>query len=78
MDFVDIIKAYTDVGDLVVDPFCGTASAGAAALALGRQYFGTDLFMTTGKCHSSPGSVQVACDCLLMFSCAGVLCGRFG
>lgn len=30
-------------GDIVVDPFMGTASAGSAALALGRSFWGADI-----------------------------------
>ena len=31
---------YTKGGDTVLDPFCGSAVCGAAALKLGRNYFG--------------------------------------
>lgn len=41
-----IVLACSNSGDLVVDPFCGTASAGRAALKHGRHYVGFDLSET--------------------------------
>lgn len=37
-----IIKASTNEGDLVLDPFCGSSSTGIAALKLGRTFVGID------------------------------------
>lgn len=38
-----IIRASTDEGDVVWDPFAGLATAGVAAAALGRRYFGAEI-----------------------------------
>ena len=38
-----IIKASSDPGDLVLDPFCGCATACVAAERLGREWIGIDL-----------------------------------
>ena len=38
-----IIKASTNEGDVVLDPFCGCATACVAAERLGRQWIGVDL-----------------------------------
>ena len=38
-----IIKASTNEGDVVLDPFCGCATACVAAEKLGRQWVGIDL-----------------------------------
>jgi hypothetical protein len=34
-----IIRASSNPGDLVLDPFAGTGTTGEAALRLGRRYF---------------------------------------
>ena len=39
----EIVRAVTRPGDLVLDPFCGTGSTGAACLAEGRRFMGIDL-----------------------------------
>lgn len=36
------IKAHTNPGDIVLDPFCGSGSTGHAALANGRSFVGVD------------------------------------
>ncbi len=38
-----IIKASSNEGDVVLDPFCGCATACVAAEKLGRQWVGIDL-----------------------------------
>jgi DNA modification methylase len=38
-----IIAAASDPGDLVIDPFCGSGSTGAACLELGRKFLGFEL-----------------------------------
>ena len=38
-----IIKASSNPGDLVMDPFCGCGTAADAAAALGRKYLGIDI-----------------------------------
>jgi DNA modification methylase len=38
-----LISQSTSAGELVVDPFMGTASSGVAAARLGRSYWGCDI-----------------------------------
>lgn len=38
-----LIKQSSDVGDLVVDPFCGSGSVGVAARTRGRRFAGCDV-----------------------------------
>ena len=38
-----LIRESSDEGGLVVDPFCGSASVGEAALKLGRRFHGCDV-----------------------------------
>lgn len=47
------IEASSDVGDLVVDPFCGSGSTGEAARACGRRALLGDI---------DPAMIRVTCD----------------
>jgi site-specific DNA-methyltransferase (adenine-specific) len=38
-----LVRQSSSPGDLVVDPFMGSGSVGAAALALGRRFMGSDI-----------------------------------
>ena len=38
-----IVKASSNLGDLVLDPFCGCGTAADAAASLGRKYLGIDV-----------------------------------
>jgi DNA modification methylase len=44
-----IVLAYTSPGDLIVDPFAGSGSAGVAALRHGRRYRGCELVVETAE-----------------------------
>lgn len=37
-----VVAVASDPGDLVVDPFCGSGTAGAACLRLGRRFIGVE------------------------------------
>src|SRR5580692_7990470 len=37
------VRAGSRLGDVVLDPFCGTGTTGAAAIRLGRKFVGIDL-----------------------------------
>jgi DNA modification methylase len=37
-----IVAAASKPGDLVIDPFCGSGSTGAAAIAHGRRFIGIE------------------------------------
>jgi site-specific DNA-methyltransferase (adenine-specific) len=36
------LRASTNPGDLVFDPFCGSSTTGVSAISLGRKYIGSD------------------------------------
>ncbi len=57
------IRQSSSVGDVVVDPFMGSASTGVAALTLGRRFAGNDL---------SNSALAVATDRLRVFSATQV------
>lgn len=38
-----IVKAMSNVGDVVLDPFCGSGAIGVACILLGRKYIGIEL-----------------------------------
>ena len=48
-----IIKASSNPGDLVLDPFCGCGTAVAVAQKLGRRWIGIDVSPTSCKAMSS-------------------------
>jgi DNA modification methylase len=39
---MEILADFTDPGELVLDPFCGSGSLGIACVRLGRRYLGMD------------------------------------
>ena len=39
---VELVSQFTEPGELVFDPYCGSGVFGRAALALGRRYIGND------------------------------------
>ncbi len=43
MSLVPLVRAFTLPGELVLDPFCGSASTCAAALLTGRKYVGMEM-----------------------------------
>ncbi|MFO0710777.1 MAG: site-specific DNA-methyltransferase [Sandaracinus sp.] len=38
-----LVSQSSEAGEIVIDPFMGTASAGSAALSLGRSFWGSDI-----------------------------------
>jgi DNA modification methylase len=40
---IPLVRTYSLLGELVLDPFCGSASTCAAALLTGRRYMGTEM-----------------------------------
>jgi site-specific DNA-methyltransferase (adenine-specific) len=40
--WLEIVEDFTDPGDLVLDPFCGSGSLGITCVRLGRRYLGMD------------------------------------
>lgn len=38
-----LVERFTDPGDLVLDPFCGSGTTGVAALRLGRRFVGVEM-----------------------------------
>jgi DNA modification methylase len=57
------IRAGSAEGDVVLDPFCGTGTTGAAALKLGRKFVGVDLIKRfveeTRRCLHGAGRAEV-------------------
>jgi site-specific DNA-methyltransferase (adenine-specific) len=39
---MELVELFTDPGDLVLDPFCGSGSLGVVCIRLGRRYIGID------------------------------------
>lgn len=54
-----IIRCASDPGDLVIDPFCGSASTGVAALRNSRQFFGIEKSAE----FASIGSLRLKGEC---------------
>jgi adenine-specific DNA-methyltransferase len=44
-----VVKAMSNVGDIVLDPFCGSAAIGVACILLGRKYIGIELLEDRAK-----------------------------
>lgn len=44
-----VVKAMSKPGELVLDPFCGSAAVGVACLLLGRRYIGMELIPKRAK-----------------------------
>jgi site-specific DNA-methyltransferase (adenine-specific) len=40
---LELLEAFTEPNDLVVDPYCGTGTTGVACLRLGRRFLGIEL-----------------------------------
>jgi site-specific DNA-methyltransferase (adenine-specific) len=40
---LELILAFTEPGELVVDPFCGSGTTGVACLRTGRRFIGADI-----------------------------------
>lgn len=59
-----LVKDYSRVGDLVLDPFMGSGTTGEACMALGRRFIGIE---------RDPDAFQMACDRLERFYAQGDL-----
>lgn len=49
MALLPLIMAYSDLDDIVLDPFAGSATTAIAALALGRRYIGIEILPTYAR-----------------------------
>ena len=64
-----IVELFTDPGDLILDPFCGSGTTGVAALRLGRRFVGVEMNPTwadaarerlTAECENSTAAAREA------------------
>lgn len=69
---VALLRDFTDPDDLVLDPFCGSGSTGAAALLLGRRFIGVEIDPTTAGL-ARRRMAAVAADSTLLAADAGQL-----
>jgi len=40
---LELVELFTDPGDIVLDPFCGSGTTGVACLRLGRRFIGVEM-----------------------------------
>lgn len=40
---MELVRLFTDPGDIVLDPYCGAGATGVACLRLGRRFIGVEL-----------------------------------
>ena len=40
---LELVSLFTDPGDLILDPYCGSGTTGVACLRLGRRFIGCEM-----------------------------------
>ena len=55
-----LVKQFTDPGDLVLDPFCGSGTTGVACMRLGRRFIGYEL--DPDRAEVARERLRAACD----------------